>query len=42
MGYLARMAEVNYTWFSWENWNERDHMEALSISERTELQWILK
>jgi hypothetical protein len=36
------MAEINYTWFSRGNWNERDNMEALSISGKTELQWILK
>jgi len=40
--HLVRMAEINYTWFSWENWNERDRMEASSTSGKTELQWILK
>jgi len=34
--------EITYTRFSWENWNESDHMEALSTSGKRELQWILK
>jgi hypothetical protein len=38
VGHLACMEKkINYKSFSWENWNERGHKEALSTSGRTKL-----